>query len=199
MADPNLPADGSERRHSFRITDEVYLEYHPLASDASLGHDARDKSSGVCRGLMQLRELTIQSGHILANIRKHNSEIAQYLAIIDKKIDALAQMSASIGMGNEITPNTTISLSAGGLGFAQPTPLQAGNKLALKLVLFPSYLCLQLASTVVHCSTGRPGLEPGTYWTGVQFDPLPEHEQDALIRHLLEKQSAQRRKERDLE
>lgn len=202
MAEPTRPADGSsERRHAFRINDEVYLDYRLLPEDASADAESsnKDEITGVCRGLMQLRELTIQSGHILASIRKHNSEIAQYLAILDKKIDALAQMSATVGMGSDIRPSTEVNLSAGGLAFAQPDALQPGQRLALKLVLFPSHLCLQLVAKVIYCSAEHAEVEAGQHWTGVEFEPLPEHEQDALIRHLLEKQSAQLRKEREQE
>ena len=195
----NRPAGGAERRHAFRINDEVYLDYRLLPQGASAESSSTGEITGVCRGLMQLRELTIQSGHILASIRKHNSEVAQYLSILDRKIDALAQMSATVGMGSEIRPATPVNISAGGLAFAQPNALQPGDRLALKLVLFPSHLCLQLVAKIVYCSAEHPGLEPGHYWTGVEFEPLPEHEQDALIRHLLEKQSAQLRKEREQE
>lgn len=196
MADPNNSADGRERRHAFRITDEAYLDYRRLPPGAT-SDSSSNEITGVCRGLMQLRELTIQSSHILAGIRKHDSEIAQYLSILDKKIDALAQMSATVGMGSDIRPDTTISLSAGGVAFAQPEALQPGERLALKLVLFPSHLCLQLVAKIIYCTPENA--DTGQYWTGVEFDPLPEHEQDALIRHLLEKQSAQLRKERDQE
>jgi hypothetical protein len=55
-------------------------------------------------------------------------------------------------------------------------------------------LCLQLTARVAY---SQPDNSSGQYWTGLEFDPLPEHENDALIRHLLEKQSAQLRKERE--
>jgi len=189
-------AYGSERRQSFRIEDEVYLDYQPLPEDAAPGSSSDSEIAGVCRGLMQLRELNIQTGHALATIRKHNSEVAHYLSILDKKIETLAQMTGALGMGRDIQPTTRTNIGSGGMAFAADEALHKGQRLALKLVLFPSHLCLQLTARVVYCQANNG---EGKYWTGLEFDPLPEHEHDALIRHLLEKQSAQLRQERDQE
>lgn len=187
---------GSERRQSFRIEDEIYLDYRPLPADAEPGSSSDSEIAGVCRGLMQLRELNIQSGHALANIRKHNSEIAHYLSILDKKIETLTQMTGAIGMGHDIQASTRVNLGSGGMAFAAAESLQKGQRLALKMVLFPSHLCLQLTARVVYSQQED---KADKYWTGLEFDPLPEHEHDALIRHLLEKQSAQLRQEREKE
>lgn len=183
---------GSERRQSFRIEDDVYLDYRLLDADTSAESSIDADIAGVCRGLMQLRELNVQAGHALANIRKQNSEIAHYLSILDKKIETLAQMTGAVGMGHDIRPETHVNIGSGGMAFTAKEPLQKGQRLALKLVLFPSHLCIQATATVVYSKESD-----GNFWTGLNFDPLPEHEQDALIRHLLEKQSAQLRQERE--
>lgn len=185
---------GSERRQSFRIEDEVYLDYR-LLQDGEMPEDGDEHDmTRICQGLMQLRELNVQAGHALAGIRKQHSELAHYLGLIDKKIEILAQMTGAIGMGRNITPSTRVNIGSGGMAFTTPEPLTKGSRLALKLVLFPSHLCLQLVATVAY---SQPGGDHQGCWTGVEFEPLPEHENDALIRHLLEKQSAQLRKERD--
>jgi c-di-GMP-binding flagellar brake protein YcgR len=196
MSAPTPPPAGAERRRGFRIEDAVYLDYRVVAAEEQeIATDEADR--WICSGLMQLRELSQQAGHVLANIRKYHSEVAQYLALLDKKIDTLAQMTAAVGLGSEVRPSTRVNISAGGLAFAQPQPLELDTRLALKLVLFPSHLCLQLKARVVYCHRADEGGEVASYWTGIEFDPLPEAEQDALIRHLLEKQSAQRRRERE--
>jgi len=185
---------GTERRQSFRIEDDVYLDYR-LLQESELPEDGDNHDiTRVCHGLMQLRELNVQAGHALASIRKHHSELAHYLGLIDKKIEILAQMTGAIGMGNDITPSTHVNIGSGGMAFAAPEPLAKGNRLALKLVLFPSHLCLQLVARVAY---SQPANGQDEYWIGVEFEPLPEHENDALIRHLLEKQSAQLRQERE--
>lgn len=189
-------AYGNERRQSFRIEDEVYLDYRPLREDEAPGENDNHDITGVCRGLMQLRELNLQAGHAMVGIRKHHNDVAHYLSIIDKKIEILAQMTGAIGMGGDIRPSTRVNIGSGGMAFAASESLVKGSRVALKLVLFPSHLCLQLTARVAYSQADNGN---GEFWTGLEFDPLPEHENDALIRHLLEKQSAQLRKERDLE
>lgn len=188
-------SSGTDRRQSFRINDEVYLDYRPLQPDEDDFYNDSD-IAGVCRGLMELRDLNQQSSHLLVTIRKHHSDVAHYLSLIDRKIETLAQMTAAIGMGRDITPSHRVNLGTGGMAFTSDKPLDNGQRLAVKLVLFPSHLCLQLTARVVY-SNPKEGQEG--YCTGVQFNPLPEHDNDALIRHLLEKQSAQLREERDKE
>jgi c-di-GMP-binding flagellar brake protein YcgR len=189
-------AYGSERRQSFRIEDEVHLDYRPLQEGEQPEDGDKSDITGVCRGLMQLRELNIQAGHALATIRKQHSELAHYLSILDRKIETLAQMTGAIGMGRDIRPSTPVNIGSGGMAFAARETLPKGSRLALKLVLFPSHLCLQLTARVAYSQADNG---KGECWTGVEFEPLPEHENDALIRHLLEKQSAQLRKERESE
>ena len=187
---------GSERRQSFRIEDEVYLNYRLLQDGEAAGDNDRHDITSICHGLMQLRELSLQAGHAMVTIRKHHTEIAHYLSIIDRKIEILAQMTGTIGMGGDISPSTRVNIGSGGMAFAASETLPKGRRLALKLVLFPSLLCLQLTARIAYSQADNG---KGECWTGLEFDPLPEHENDALIRHLLEKQSAQLRKEREKE
>lgn len=187
--------DGEERRRAFRVDDEVHMEFRPIDDDASIEGDQQQ----TCRSLMQLRELSSQSGHILASIRKHSSEIAQYLAILDKKIDAVAQIAGAMSLGQEIQPNLRVNISAGGLAFGHHKAIPEGQRLSMRIVLFPSFICIQPAGRVVYCRERPQASADNRYRLGVEFEPLPEQEQDQLIRHLLEKQSAQRRKERHLE
>lgn len=185
---------GNERRQSFRIEDDIYLDYRRLQEGEEPNGSRENNITGVCRGLMQLRELNLQAGHALAVLRKQHSDVAHYLTILDKKIETLAQMTGAIGMGREIRPSSRVSLGSGGMAFGSEEAFATGTRLGLKLVLFPSYLCLQVGARVAYCQA-REG--ENRYWIGVEFEQFPEHEQDALIRHLLEKQSAQLRKQRE--
>ncbi|MGM0595164.1 MAG: PilZ domain-containing protein [Pseudomonadota bacterium] len=183
---------GADRRQNFRIDESIHLDYRPLR-EGEAPPRLSQKSADVCRGLMQLRELTLQGGYALASIRKHHSDIAQYLSTLERKIELLSQITGAIALGDDITPNTAVNIGAGGMAFTTAEPFTDGQRLALNMVLFPSYLCLQLTAKVVY---SRPQTQGG-FTTGLEFEPLPESENDALIRHLLEKQSAQLREERE--
>lgn len=184
------PTGSEQGRTSFCIDDELYLDFQQVAAD-QLASDWNHDTANFCDGLIRLRELSLQSSHILANIRKQHHDIAHYLALLDKKIDILAQLAGTIGLGREIKPNHRVNISAEGLRFEHSQPLPVESPLRLKLVLFPSHLCLQLQSRVVSCNRGQAGFR-----IGVAFERLGETEHEVLIRHLLEKQSAALRRER---
>jgi hypothetical protein len=170
-----------------------------IKDDSEPHKHGEDQTLQTCRALMQLRELSSQSGHILANIRKQHSDIAQYLALLDKKIEAVAQIAGAMSMGGEMAPNTRVDIGVGGLAFSQETPQVKGQRLAMRIVLFPSHLCIQPKGRVVYCREQPQADSQHRHRIGIEFEPLSETEQDQLIRHLLEIQSAQRRRERGLD
>ena len=184
------PTTNGVGRAAFRIDDELYLDYQQTESEEEAPAWRHD-TSGFCDGLIRLREISLQSGHILANIRKQHHDIAHYLALLDKKIDILAQLAGTIGLGGEIKPSHRVNLGADGMRFESGEAIAVGSPLHLKLVLFPSHLCLHLQSRVSHCGASAEG-----YRIEVLFDELGETEREALIRHLLERQSALLRRER---
>lgn len=188
---------GQERRRAFRVDDEVHLEFRALQESDQ--EEAVDATLQTCRALMQLRELSAQSGHLLAAIRKNHGDIAQYLSLLDKKIEAVAQLAGNSSFGGEMQPNTRVNISAGGIAFATQQPFPVGQRLGMRIVLFPSLLCIQPQGKVVYARERPQARASHRYLIGVEFEPLPEQEQDMLIRHLLEKQSAQRRREKGLE
>lgn len=175
---------------SFHIDDDIYLDYQQVDPD-ELAPAWRHDTSHICDELIHLREISLQSGHILANIRKHHPDIGNYLSLLDKKLEILSQLTATIALGGEIKPTHRVCLSAEGMAFSSSEPVDTNTPLRLKVVLFPSHLCLHLQSTVSSCKQGEDG-----YRISVKFEGLGETEQEALIRHLLEKQSAQLRRER---
>lgn len=184
-----------ERRTTFRIDDHIYLDWQRLEGAEASGW--RHDISGFCDGLMRLREVTVQSNHILAGIRKQHSEIGHYLALLDKKVDILSQLVAEMELGDQVLPNHHVNIGANGFAFHHTEALAVDTLLRLKLVLFPSHLCLQLRGRVVHCEVANDLHEEGAYRLGIEFEAISEAEHEALIRHLLERQSATLRQRRD--
>jgi c-di-GMP-binding flagellar brake protein YcgR len=184
-----------ERRQNFRIEDTIYLEYQHVGEGDNTEQEVSSLPlDDVCLGMRQIRELELQASHALANIRKHHSDIAHYLTILDRKIDTLSRMVGSIGMGADVKPTTRVNIGSGGMAFDTREPLEKGEQLLLKVVLFPSHQCLQMIARVAYSHGGNGD---GNYLTGLTFEEMPEQQQDALIQHLLEVQSAQLRRERE--
>ncbi|MGE0081803.1 MAG: PilZ domain-containing protein, partial [Thiohalomonadaceae bacterium] len=123
-------------------------------------------------------------------------DVAHYLAMLDRKIDMLAAHLEGSRGGGAVTPDARVNLSAGGLAFWRDQPLAPGTKLELRLVMFPSYVRLHALALVVHAEEDEQAPSHRRYRVGVTFTQLAEAEKDALVRHLIELQSAQLRRQR---
>ncbi|MCK9532649.1 MAG: PilZ domain-containing protein [Gammaproteobacteria bacterium] len=186
-----------ERRDSFRIDDKVHLEYRVLSEDEyqrllAQPIDELEESSLVG----QLRDLTAQAGNLLITIRKADPDVAHYLALLDRKIELVASQLEGTRAGRPLTPDTRVNMSAGGMGLWRDQPLALGTKLDLHLMVFPSHLRVHALGEVVHAEEDPQAPAHSRFRIGVLFTRLPESDKDALVRHLIERQSAQLRRQR---
>ncbi len=189
-----------ERREFFRIDDDIYLDYRPLTEEdyrERLAIALQEPQPEADNVGLQLQALTAQAGTVLAQIRKRDSEIGQYLALIDRKIELLGRALIGSQIGAQIdgvlNPNAHVNLSGGGLAFHAPTGLQPDVKLELKLLLFPAHIFIHCIGRVVYCRHDGPD-SAKPYRLGVEFTRISEIARDALVRHTLELQSAQLRR-----
>jgi hypothetical protein len=186
-----------DQRESFRIEDKVHLEIRVLAED-----EYQRLLEGTCEALEesslvgQLRSLTSQAGNLLVNIRKVDPDVAHYLALLDRKIDLLASQLEGTRAGRPLAPDTRVNLSAGGLGFWREQPLAKGTRLEVQMVIFPSHLRIHALAEVAHAEEDPQMPAHSRFRVGAHFTRLPEADKDALVRHLIERQSAQLRRQR---
>ena len=197
MSDNTEIGAGGDRREYFRIDDDVHLVFRALAEDEyHRDLEAPELDNGEpCSLVAQLHSLSTQSGLMLSHIRKSHPDIAQYLSVMDKKLDLIASMAEG-SRYETLTPNNRVNISAGGLAFDHTDALAADTKLRLKVLFFPSYLCIHPLARVVHCERGINADAEKPYRIGLEFTRLAEAEQDALIKHMLELQSAMLRRQR---
>lgn len=193
-----IPGRGEERRRFFRIDDEVYLEYRLLPEEdyqqrLQQPAGSRHDSSALA---LQLHGLTSQSSSILAQIRKRDPEVGQYLAIIDRKVELLSRVLLGSQLGHISGPNHKVNLSGNGIAFFSADPIAPDSKLELRLMLFPGHTVLDTLGRVVHCNTVQDSA-PQPYRIGVEFTHLAEMARDALVRHTLELQSARLRQKKE--
>ncbi len=189
--------EANERRRYFRIDDHLYLEVRiiPQAQYEKVRNQPLQESEEVCDLILQLRALTSQAGIILSGIRKTQPEIAHYLALQDKKIDLVAQAAVGKQMDKELAPNARVNLSAGGLAYSATQEVSPKTPLLVRMVFFPSHLCIQAYGEVIHCE--RDDADPEKpFKVGVEFTAISEAARDALVRHTLELQSAELRHRR---
>jgi c-di-GMP-binding flagellar brake protein YcgR len=184
-----------ERRRYFRIDDKVQLQVRRLTDEEFqlAMNKAPDQHAGA-NVAAQLRNLTNQMGNTLLTIRKHNPEIAQYLQLLDKKLEILARHLDSPAEANARLQK--VNIGTGGLAYWTEEALPAETKLEVQFVLFPSCLRVTALAHVVHAEEDPQGTAAQRFRIGVDFDRIGDAEQEGLARHLIELQSAQLRRQR---
>ncbi len=192
------PPSSGERRQYFRIDDDVYLEYQALSEADYLAQLAAPLGDAAGPGALtlQLRSLTAQASALLAQIRKRDMEIGQYLALIDRKVELLGRAVLGNQFGHDLGPNAHVNLSGGGIGFTSAERLAPGTKLDLHLVLFPSTLLIRGLAQVIDCAQLEETDPQQPYLVNTEFTHIAELAREALIRHTLELQSARLRQQR---
>lgn len=180
-----------ERRDFFRIDDNAHLSYRVLEEENYRNRIAEADpfvGEAPCGVVAELRALTTQAGSVMTSIRKDDPNIAQYLGILERKIELIARLVESERHRDD-KPNSRVNIGAGGLSFSSAEPVEADSKVEVKLVLFPSYLCIRALGQVVR--TREKSTDAALpYRVGIEFTYLPEAEREALVKHTLERQSA---------
>lgn len=173
----------NDMREYFRIQDNLALDYRLI--DGPEGDLSDFTRQSPLFGLLgDLHMLDYESQHLLRQIAERDRALANYLKIINKRIDlvgkALAtQLSEDLGVCVDVT------ISEGGMSFPAAEPLTPGTWLAIRMVLLPTPLGLIVPAKVVHCDPFATGK-----WTiGVSFEQLSDAQRQLLARHILQKQA----------
>lgn len=195
---PNSLLPLSDRRSYYRIDDELYLEFRPIQKRQVQEFLAgvENQAPGQNSLMSQINALSKQTSAQLKNIRKRHPLIGRYLTALDDKINLLANHVAAYDGTGSGRPNWRVNLSAGGLAFRSQLQFTADTLLAISLKLFPSHREIVTYGPVVYCHF-EPDVEPGApYRTAVTFAFMRESDREALITHILEKQFAAVRAQR---
>ncbi|KRB05948.1 pilus assembly protein PilZ [Pseudomonas sp. Root68] len=183
--------DEEDRREYYRIEDTIALEIRPLSASEATGQEVLQDASPLFNLLSELHLSEFESQHLLRQISERDRNLAAFLKSQNKRIDLLSQVIAITVLGQIGEPQPVI-ISEGGIDFQHPSPLAAGARLSVKLVLMPQALGLLLRARVTHCDRKDDGYDVGT-----EFEDLTDAQRQLLARHILQKQAQERRLARD--
>ncbi len=177
----------AERRRFCRIDDDIILRYRVIGMQET---PADIENLDVCLPnrltlSSTFASTTQQMQPLLAKIQEQSLEIAEYLRLIDRKLDLVARafLLQEINVGEE--PICRVNLSAGGIGFYEENPLATGTTLELELILLPSYVGI-LAYGKVAYRKHEPDVVTGLpFRIGVEFCKLRERDRDLIANHVL--------------
>lgn len=184
--------DEEDRREYYRIDDRIALEISPLSAADAAGTDALLDASPLFNLLSELHLSEFESQHLLRQLSDNDRTLGNFLKAQNKRIDLLSQVVAQTVLGHIGEPQPVV-LSEGGVEFSHDQPFAPGSRVALKMALMPQALGLLLRAKVTHCDTKADG----RFDIGTEFDSLSDAQRQLLARYILQKQQAERRKERE--
>ncbi|KFX67934.1 pilus assembly protein PilZ [Pseudomonas taeanensis MS-3] len=184
--------DEDDRREYYRIDDTIALEFTPLSGADALASDELHDSSPLFNLLSELHLMDFESQHLLRHISERDRTLANYLKVVNKRIDLLGQ-AVALSLMRDIGSPKQVTLSEGGVSFNSPHNIAIDSHLAIKIVLMPQALGLLLRAKVIHC---RP-LADEQFEIGTEFEALTDAQRQLLARHILQKQALERRQARE--
>ncbi len=182
----------SEKRQFFRIQQDVIFNFKCVNTDA-VTHISAEQHFDHANTLglfSQFQQLDNDSHSTLEHIRKENLAIADYLDMLNQKMNMLSQqMLADEAVSANDTESGRIDLSQGGIGFNTNHSIGIESWVAVKLVFLPSYTGLLTYAQV----TRNQELDDGSYLIGARFHQLNEEQQRVLARQVIHTQITQKR------
>jgi hypothetical protein len=201
--EPRIMTD-SERRRFFRIEDSVHLGLRVIP-EAELAERVARLENNVAGsfGLMTgITALTQTVAACLRRIENRDPDVADYLKVLDRKIDLLARAFLSEEADIADKPARAVNLSAGGMAVHSREAMAEGTLLEIRLLLLPSYTGIVTYGAVVGsrpvAAEDGPDTDPEfPYLVRIDFSFMREPDRDALIRHILLKQGEWLRRRRE--
>ncbi|MDJ0861216.1 MAG: PilZ domain-containing protein [Gammaproteobacteria bacterium] len=187
--------DAAERRRYFRVEDRIILQHRPLADDerGPLVEELRDHSQSRHLLASSFASTSQQMQGVLRKVQEREPDVALYLQALNEKIDLLARQLALETTELSKQPPRWVDISAAGLCFEAPDPIQIGQLVELKMLLAPSFDYVRAIGRVVRCAEADRGT---LFRVAVDFDYLRDDDRELLVQHVLRKQTSVLREQR---
>jgi c-di-GMP-binding flagellar brake protein YcgR len=188
-----------ERRRFFRIDDEVNLYYKPIDEKmVNRTSHISDNVLGNCSLAAALEMMSQESRFMMSRLERNSPEVADYLKIIDSKIELIAQ--ALILQGSDFKEKDTINvnLSASGLAFDCSEKLNVDDYLEIKMLLVSCMAVIVTYAKVVYCKPKPDSSSGFPYVAGVDYINMKDQDRELLIKHIVKRQMQQIRESKEV-
>ena len=147
--------------------------------------------------MSSLGAISQEMAGIMHRIEVALPDVGRYLKALDGKIDLLGR--AFMAGNSDLTEQRArlVNISASGMAFSTGEAISVGTILELKLLLLSSFTGILTYSEVVGCEQQQATETDPVFQIRVNFTHLRENDRDVLIRHILKRQSALLRAQRE--
>lgn len=195
MSSADTPAGSDDNRRSYyRLHDRIYIEFVPVSSKKAEAIIASKKmiSPKQDEDSLYLDSLNRQLGSLMASVRTEHPGIAQYLEVMNKKVDFFGGMlfferfRNSAGKAKAVR-TYTVDISEGGLSFNSKVSYENETYFQMKIIVINARVGVECIAKVVSSTRKQRG-DLNYYRIGVQFPFLPEEDRRSLTRYIMERQ-----------
>ena len=193
MSDRENQQNQNDRRNYFRLRNNVLIEFRAASQqevDAFLSNEQNIKAEEIDI-TYQLDQISRQLGGLIQNVRQESSAIAQYLDLLNKKVDYMASILSfekfcNAAMDGVLEQTETLDISEGGMSFVSSKPMQINGYVYCKLAIMGYRLGMETFGKVIRSDALK---EPNGYHRiGVEFPFLKELDKKNLTRYIFDKQ-----------
>jgi len=179
-------SNNDERRDFFRIEDEVYLELETISEEeystaeetlSNLHNDSFSLSADFAT-------LNNNLHPVLNNIKQIHPDIAQYLELLNNKIDSLGELLLHKSSAYDENKRIKANVSASGIMFESETIFNQGDLIRLELVLFPEKIGVLIFGKIIKVTQATNQKQN----ISIEFEHIRAEDQELMIKHNLNKQ-----------
>lgn len=181
-----------DRRRFFRIDDEVNLIYKKVdVQQVTEQSHVDDNILGNFSLVAAMDTLNQESQLILHRLEKADPDIANYLKLMDDKIELIAR--AVLLKESDFSADNTreVNISAAGLAFACKEALNAGDYLEIKMLLTSSMAIVFTYAKVIYRKMNHSDAIDYPYIVGLDYVNMKEQDRELLIKHVVKRQMQQ--------
>jgi len=181
-----------DRRGFFRIDDEVNLFYKKIDEKlVNEPHHVSDNILNSCSLSTALEMVSQESILLLHRLDKNLPDVAEYLRLIDRKIDLLAQAITMQGFQFKENDTRNVNMSATGIAFNCEEALKESDYLEIKILLVSCMTVIVTYGRVVYCKNSQSNDSQYPYFVGVNFINMKDEDREMLIKYVVKEQLQQ--------
>lgn len=171
-----------ERRRFFRINDKIGISYKIINR---LEQKEKKIKNGDLKNLLSVQDDRLE--HILVALNRKDMQVAEALALINKKINLIANyLEIERGRVDDVEYIVKhVNISACGLAFMADEYLEPGTTLEVELLLGSESGPMVVEGVVISCDrkTERQ------HYLRIDFDVIDTGDQETLIQYMVKRQS----------
>ena len=184
-----------DSRRSFRVSERVYLKYEIISNDEfTRGLEHRKIRLGRVDGIRsKLVDLDARLEEKLFLLHNESSRLADCMNILNDKVNLIIEQLPELRQSKASLASSdpqTCEIGADGMVFAAEESLDAGTKIALRLLLETDNRYIETFAEVVR-ETEVPGDTDSRrpFGIAVQFSGMKPAQREILIQHLFNRES----------